>query len=123
MQEVLTQLTSRLASQLNDLTIQVVKDEWTPPSGMLSPRGCQWWPTPHHLRTAESPPLPSSPPAPHSSAAAVQAIARTSPASTANSIAAAIALLFLLASYHVYTSFLLYFQTLAMGFLREIAEL
>lgn len=28
-QEVLTQLTSRLASQLNDLTIQIVKDEWS----------------------------------------------------------------------------------------------
>lgn len=28
-QEVLTQLTSRLASQLNDLTIQVVKEDWT----------------------------------------------------------------------------------------------
>ena len=31
MQEVLTQLTSRLASQLNDLTIQVVKDDWSFP--------------------------------------------------------------------------------------------
>lgn len=30
-QEVLTQLTSRLASQLNDLTIQVVKDDWSFP--------------------------------------------------------------------------------------------
>lgn len=29
LQEVLTQLTSRLASQLNDLTIQVVKEDWT----------------------------------------------------------------------------------------------
>ena len=32
-QEVLTQLTSRLASHLNDLTIQVVKEDWSLPSG------------------------------------------------------------------------------------------
>ncbi|XP_064403331.1 zinc transporter 6-like [Halichondria panicea] len=35
-QEVLTQLTSRLASQLNDLTIQVVKEDLTLPSMPLS---------------------------------------------------------------------------------------
>ncbi len=28
-QEVLTQLTTRLSSQLNDLTVQVVKEDWT----------------------------------------------------------------------------------------------
>jgi len=36
-QEVLTQVTSRLASQMNDLTVQVVKDDWTMPSMPMSP--------------------------------------------------------------------------------------
>ncbi|XP_064403400.1 uncharacterized protein LOC135348936 isoform X1 [Halichondria panicea] len=36
LKEVLTQLTSRLASQLNDLTIQVVKEDLTLPSMPLS---------------------------------------------------------------------------------------
>lgn len=31
-QEVLTQLTSRLSSQLNDLTIQIVKEDWSLPT-------------------------------------------------------------------------------------------
>lgn len=34
---MLTQLTSRLASQLNDLTIQVVKEDWTLTSSPVSP--------------------------------------------------------------------------------------
>lgn len=34
---MLTQLTSRLASQLNDLTIQVVKEDWTLTSSPLTP--------------------------------------------------------------------------------------
>lgn len=36
---MLTQLTSRLASQLNDLTIQVVKEDLTLPSMPLNNRG------------------------------------------------------------------------------------
>ena len=50
LQEVLTQLTSRLASQLNDLTIQVVKEDWAMTS------------TP--LATSPLPPLPPSSPTP-----------------------------------------------------------
>ncbi len=64
---MLTQLTSRLASQLNDLTIQVVKEDWTltssPSSLAPSPSGSLFTPPPNHPAVLPNPhnPPPSAP--------------------------------------------------------------
>lgn len=55
LQEVLTQLTSRLASQLNDLTIQVVKEDWTITSPLaMSPSSSLFLPPPSTTPTSHN---------------------------------------------------------------------
>lgn len=77
-QEVLAQLTSRLASQLTDLTIQVVKEDWTLASSPLAPSPTPA-PTFNPITTAtglRGDPLPN----PGSSSIAIAPLQRQKPA-------------------------------------------